>query len=410
MRSRDLAVTAVAVVVFLALAASMSRVWNGTVGISDTPVYERYGERMADGDIPYRDFRLEYPPGALPAFAVPALVGEGPRGYARAFSVTMVAWGVAAIILMTAVLQGLGASTGRRAAALAVMAFSPLLLGGLLFTRFDLYPAALTVGALAALVVGRDRLGAGVLGAAIAVKLYPAVWLPLLYVWVRRRKGSREAAVAVVITAAVVVAAFLPFFAIAPDGVVDSVQRQLSRPLQIESLGAGILLALHHAAGMGLDWKSGHGSQNLVGDPAAVAAVLTSLLQIAVLVWLWVRFARGALDGERLVRYAAAALAAFVALGKVLSPQFLVWLLPVVPLVGGVAGAAASALLVVACLLTRAWFPERYWELVKEFDPTASWLVFTRNLLLVGIVVILLTATERGPARSRSPAPSPDHS
>ena len=46
------------------------RLWNGTVGISDTPVYERYGERIADGDLPYRDFSLEYPPGALPAFAV----------------------------------------------------------------------------------------------------------------------------------------------------------------------------------------------------------------------------------------------------------------------------------------------------------------------------------------------------
>ena len=59
---------------------------------------------------------------------------------------------------------------------------------------------------------------------------------------------------------------------------------------------------------------------------------------------------------------------AFVAFGKVLSPQFLVWLLPLVPLVAGRRGAAAAALLVLACALTRLWFPGDYWVLVKQFD------------------------------------------
>src|SRR2546422_11085589 len=44
--------------------------------VRDTPVYERYGNAIADGQVPYRDFGLEYPPGALPAFALPAL-GHG---------------------------------------------------------------------------------------------------------------------------------------------------------------------------------------------------------------------------------------------------------------------------------------------------------------------------------------------
>src|SRR5947207_10786789 len=41
--------------------------------IIDTPVYEKYGDAMADGKVPYRDFRVEYPPAALPAFVLPAL-------------------------------------------------------------------------------------------------------------------------------------------------------------------------------------------------------------------------------------------------------------------------------------------------------------------------------------------------
>jgi hypothetical protein len=41
--------------------------------IIDTPIYQRYGDAIADGRVPYRDFGLEYPPGALPVFAIPSL-------------------------------------------------------------------------------------------------------------------------------------------------------------------------------------------------------------------------------------------------------------------------------------------------------------------------------------------------
>ena len=41
---------------------------EGGPGISDTPVYRTYGERIASGDVPYRDFVVEYPPGALVPF------------------------------------------------------------------------------------------------------------------------------------------------------------------------------------------------------------------------------------------------------------------------------------------------------------------------------------------------------
>ena len=82
------------------------------------------------------------------------------------------------------------------------------------------------------------------------------------------------------------------------------------------------------------------------------------------------RYARGDAESDaRFVRYAAAAVVAFVAFGKVVSPQFLIWLLAIVVLVQGARGIAAIALLVAACALTRVWFPSDYWELVKQFDP-----------------------------------------
>ena len=49
------------------------------------------------------------------------------------------------------------------------------------------------------------------------------------------------------------------------------------------------------------------------------------------------------------------------------------------------------------------WFPRTYWELVKEFDPTASWLVLARDLLLVAVFAVLIV---RGAARAREPEPA----
>jgi glucose dehydrogenase len=121
----------------------------------------------------------------------------------------------------------------------------------------------------------------------------------------------------------------------------------------------------------------------------------------------WLAFARGPATTERLVRHAAAAVVAFVALSKVLSPQFLVWLLLLVPLVGGLRSRAALWLFALACALTAVWFPALYWELVREFDPLASWLVLARGVTLIALLVVLVTpATERARARSRLPAPS----
>jgi Na+/H+-dicarboxylate symporter len=83
----------------------------------------------------------------------------------------------------------------------------------------------------------------------------------------------------------------------------------------------------------------------------------------------------------------------------VLSPQYLIWLLPLVALVRGRRGAAAGALLVVSMLLTQLWFPYRYLDLVYGFDPTASWLVLARDLALVVLLATLVWPQGRFRAR-----------
>jgi hypothetical protein len=366
--------------------------------IIDTPLYQGYGEKIVDGQVPYRDFPVEYPPAALPVFVLPALADDD--DYGSAFELLMWACAVATIVLLAVTLAAAGAGTVRLNAATAFAGIAPLLLGSVILTRFDLWPAALAAGALAALVSGRDRLGLGVLGLATAAKLYPAVLLPIALVWVARRRGPREAALGLGVFAAVIVVIVLPFAILSPGGVAHSLTTQLGRPLQIESLGAAILLAAHQLGVYDPTVVSTHGSQNLSGSlPGAVAAVETAL-QLVALVAVWLLFARGRPDRERLLVALAAAVVAFIAFGKVLSPQFLIWLLPLVPLVGGSAGIAACWVFAGALVTTQLWFPHRYWDVVA-LEP-AGWLVLVRDLLLVALLAVLVAAIRPGSGAPRT--------
>ena len=399
----------VACVVFVACAVAITAVWEHLGdAVTDIALYQAYGERIADGVVPYRDFGFEYPPGALPAIVLPALVTGSLHAYRIVFVAEMAIVGVLGVLVLDVALRRLDLPRRERVLSLAVVALTPLLLGGVILTRFDLVPAALVVGAVALAVAGPRRAAALVVGIGTAVKLYPALLLPPLAIDAWRRGGRRELAIVLGLAAAPIVLAYAGFLLIAPDGVLDSLGRQVGRPLQIESLGAGVLLVLHHAAGMGLGWTSGSGSQNLTGTGAGTLAVLQGVAQAAAVVLVWVSYARGPSTTERLVRHAAASVVAFVALSKVLSPQFLVWLVLLVPLVGGPRRRVAMALTVVACALTAIWFPARYWDLVRDFDPLSSWLVLLRGLVLLGLLAALTwPATERAPARSPSPVPSP---
>ncbi|HEY5295681.1 MAG TPA: glycosyltransferase 87 family protein [Gaiellaceae bacterium] len=331
--------------------------------IVDWPTYRDYGNAIRHGRVPYRDFGVDYPPGSLPVFALPSFVGTG---YAETFAWVMAVCGVA----LVAVVAWL-----RPAAALYV-GLAPVLVGSLILSRFDLWPALLATAALACLLSGRDGLGWALLGAAVAAKLWPLVLVPPALVWSLRRGRSRAPLAGAVVVALAVV----PFALLAPHGFWHSIEQQASRPLQIESLGASFVTTFGHP-----HVATSHGSQNLTGHDTVAA--LSVLAQVVALLSLWLAFARGAATPERLVRYSAACTCAFVAFGKVLSPQYLIWLVPLVPLVRGRRGLAATGLLTAALVLTQVWFPRRYWSYVDAFRLAP--VVLARDLVLVALVAVL---------------------
>jgi hypothetical protein len=215
------------------------------------------------------------------------------------------------------------------------------------------------------------------------------VLTPLVIVHVWRTRGPRAAvawAVGLVLADAAI---FLPFAVLSPAGLRASFHAQISRPLQLESFGGAVLVALHHIAGTSLHVVTSYGSQNLEGTGTHAAEIATTVAGALALLTVWVLYAQRDADGERLVAYAAAAVAATLAFGKVFSPQFVIWLVPFVPLVRGRRGIAASSLLVAALVLTQLWFPQHYWPLAQGFAQRESWLLLARDLAVVALATLL---------------------
>ena len=365
-------------------------------GIGDMYLYRLYGHRMQAGLVPYRNFYFDWAPGSVPPVYWPAL----PAGsYYVWFHAFIGVYALAALGALAVTLTQLGAGRARVYAAVAAAAAAPFALGEISIDSLDYWPALFAVAGLAALVGRRDRLGFGLLGFGIAAKVYPLVIVPLALVAVWRRRGRDEALRALAVCAAVVVAVAAPFAILGHGGLGYSTYTQFKRGLQMESLGASLLMAADHLGLYHARVVVGRPySLNVSGTAAAAVAGLFTLVLVAALLAVYAAYAAGRDSAQRLVTASAAAVAAYVAFNRVLSPQYLVWLFPLVPLVAGAWGVAATALFLGACALTMTWFPGRFWHLVAVGD--VSWFVLARNLVLVLVFLAVAMPLVRSMERS----------
>jgi uncharacterized membrane protein len=367
--------------------------WLEQGQLSDVPVYVHYAKLMRGGAVPYRDFAFEYPPAALPPIFLPVYMSWS---YATSFAVLMGVCGAGCLALVATALRDVEASPARTWAALLVVGVSPLVLGSLFDTRFDLWPTLLALGALVALVQERPVVTGALLGLGFAAKLWPVVLLPVALVHLWRRRGSDSALAAVATFVAVAAACFVPFALVAPHGLRAMFADQLNRPLQVESLGSAVLMAAQHLGMRPLSTIDSHGAQALSGRGAGLAADLSTVLEAATVIAIWIIFARRRnAGGEAVLLAAAATVAALVAFDKVLSPQYLIWLVPFVALVRGWRGVLAGALLLLALGLTQTWFPWHYWRLALGHAAPWSWYLLVRDLALVALAAVLAASLSR---------------
>jgi hypothetical protein len=393
---RALRPTLVGALVFVAVgAAPWAGLFSGR-GIGDMYLFRMYGHRMQDGLFPYRDFYFDWAPGSVPPVLFPVLP---PGSYYDWFHVFIAVYAIAALAAVALTLVLLDVTGPRLYLAVAAAAAVPFALGSIAVNSVDYWPALFAAAGLAALVAGRDRLAFGLLGFGIAAKVYPVVILPLAFISVWRRRGRAAALRALAVCVAVIVVVAAPFAILGHGGLGYSTYTQFKRGLQMESLGASILMALDHIGLYHAHVVVGRPySLDVSGRAAALVGVLFTLVLVGALLAVYATYAAGRDTAQRLVTASAAAVAGYVAFNRVLSPQYLVWLVPLVPLVAGSYGVAATALLFGACALTMTWFPGRFWHLVAVSP--VSWFVLARNLLLVLLFAAVFLPLVRTAERS----------
>jgi uncharacterized membrane protein len=355
----------------------------------DVHLYQGFAHAVFDGRVPYRDFFMEYPPGALAVFLPPAIAGDA--HYNAAFKVLMALCGVGTIFLVALILARLGVSAARLWTAVMLLALAPIALGPISLNTYDAWPALLTVATLFLLVAGAPIVALGLLGVAFAAKVYPVVLLPpvLIFVWLNvGRRAVLQGAAAFAAAAAVIA---VPFLALAPHGLAESFRAQAARGLQLESLG-GSLLAVADRLGL-YDATVVHRtapaiSYEVVGALPDALAVVSSVAQIAAVLLVTALYLR-ARDGSWLLAVSfAAAIAGFLAFTRFFSPQYLVWLVPFVVFLEPLAWVVAG----VALVLAQVWF--FHYSDVFALGGYV-WLVFVRDLLLVVLFVVAVRGLRR---------------
>jgi hypothetical protein len=355
------------------------------------------GEAVIDGAEPYSELDFEYPPLALPVMIAPAAVTEGVGSYTEAFAWEMLAIDLGVVLLLSLALPG---PPKRVWMALGIYSVGLALISvrvepefefrsSLILHRFDLLPAALVLAGALARAAARSATWSALVATGMAVKAFPGALYPAFW---RGERNPRRVVVAGLVAIAVSVALVLAL----GDWFWSAITYHSDRRLQIETVGASILLLIDLFGGEA-EIVGGSGSVNLAGTGAEVLRLASIVAVVACYVLvirrIWVR-RTGALEAAVVV------VAPLVVLAPILSPQFLVWLLPVSAAAYGFR--AANWVLVAACLLTgilASYYSQS--ELSPRFE---IWLAVRNGALLVYLTMVLAPLFRPAPATMSKPA------
>ncbi|OEJ26632.1 hypothetical protein BGM19_15765 [Streptomyces agglomeratus] len=362
--------------VMLALLAQPLAAFDvGTISGEVHRIYYGWYGQLARGDFPLDDVMWQYPPGA-------ALVILGPGAlpwltYFQAFLVLT----LAADALVALALARAGRRPGRSTAGAWLWVCALPLLLHLPLVRYDVQVTALAVLALLALR-RHPPVGGALAGLGALVKVWPALTL----LGAPRGRTTRNAW----LSAAAAAAALLAVLAFGFSHTLGFVRQQGSRGVQIESM-AGTVLSLGRLAGWPGTVAYRYGAMELTGPYVSALAHASLLLTAAAFGWLLVwRIRARRWTPATPFDAALAAVLLFTVTSRVISPQYLVWLLGLAAVCltsRATTQRPVAALLLPAAAVTALAYPVLYDDVVSG-TPLGCAVMVVRNLLLIAAALL----------------------
>jgi len=358
----------------------------------DVELYFNYASNVMAGQMPYRDFSMEYPPGALLVFLLPRLFASTTGAYGTAFAIEMLAFSLASLFMILILARRLKLAV---VPTMAIYTMVVVAVGSIAVQRFDFAPAALSLAAVFAFGRGRYKSAWALIAVGTMVKLYPAALAPLFLIYQWRHQSWRHLVAPIFVCGAVLVCGMLPFFVLSPEGFLNSFSLQSGRNLQIESLYASVLFTAYALGGSNLSVFQGPVSWDLASPYATGVAqaslaimffVAAAVYIVYLLPYSWKKTESTGPPGPqalgRLLNFSLVLIIVLLVTSKVFSTQFMVWLLPFIPLVSGRARHAIWPASIAAGCLTWYIYPMHYWDLRNLHVPPMQAL-FLRNIILV---------------------------
>ncbi|WP_320778556.1 glycosyltransferase family 87 protein [Streptomyces sp. CRN 30] len=333
-------------------------------------IYQGWYDVLRGGTFPQDDVTWQYPPAAALAILSPGLLPF--FDYATAFFLLVCVADLAVLCLLVRA----GTRPGGTTRGAWVWVAGVPLLGPTVYARYDLMVTAVAVAALVA--AARHPRVAGML-AALGAML--KVWPVLVLLGIRRRSAWAAGAVTAVVLAAT--------FALSMPGAFAFLTFQRDRGTEVESLGA---LVFHVARGFGWDGQVllNYGSVEFLGpwvDVVSTAALtLTGMAFGWLLLW---RLRASRFEAHTAADAAFVAVLMFTVTSRVISPQYLVWLVGLGALCQCFRAGRMRvpvALVLAASLVTVLEFPLYFADVVAS-TPLGVTLMFLRNGLLVAATV-----------------------
>ncbi|GGR68097.1 membrane protein [Streptomyces humidus] len=379
-----------ALMVWLLVHSASPLLGGGRVAREVWGLYHHWYGVLVHGGLPAHDPLWQYPPGAGPVLLAPVLLPG--LTYFQAFvALTLVADAVTVLALARA-----GARPGHSLLGAALWTGGLPLLLHIPLVRYDVQVTALAV--LSLVTLSRSPRAGGAFAALGAlVKVWPA--LVLLGTPRGRESGSAWR------SAAVTGAAALALLALAFRDPLAFLLQQGARGVQIESLGGTALSLASHAGWTGTA-RYRYGAMEFVGPYVSSVAHVSLALTAAAfgLLVLWRIRAR---RRTRATPYDAAlsAVLLFTVTSRVISPQYMIWLL-------GLAAVCLASqhttqrpvavLLLAATAVSTVIYPMHYWEVIS-CSWTGTTLMVVRNGLLAwaaGLSYLRLWRSGTAPAEA----------